>query len=48
MIVLDDEIATWRLLVELFDKLREVGVNSISAACAGSPRAGGRAVERPA
>ncbi len=33
VIVLDDEIATAGSLVELFDKLREVGVNSISAAC---------------
>jgi ribose-phosphate pyrophosphokinase len=33
VIVLDDEIATGGSLVELFDKLREVGVNSISAAC---------------
>ena len=33
VIVLDDEIATAGSLVELFDKLREIGVNSISAAC---------------
>ncbi len=33
VIVLDDEIATGGSLIELFDKLREVGVNSISAAC---------------
>ena len=33
VIVLDDEIATAGSLVELFDKLCEVGVNSISAAC---------------
>lgn len=33
VIVLDDEIATAGSLVELFEKLREVGVNSISAAC---------------
>ena len=32
VIVLDDEIATGGSLVELFDKLREVGVNSITAA----------------
>ena len=33
VIVLDDEIATAGSLIELFDKLREVGVNSITAAC---------------
>ncbi len=33
VIVIDDEIATGGSLVELFDKLREIGVNSISAAC---------------
>ncbi|MBK8459737.1 MAG: ribose-phosphate pyrophosphokinase [Micropruina sp.] len=32
VIVLDDEIATGGSLMELFDKLRELGVNSISAA----------------